>query len=108
MTDGIYDVILKSPLGLKMGTLALSFQSGILKGSLTFFGKENPIRAGIVDGNTCKFTGNIITAAGEREYKANVIISGEELHGEAVFYLRTIPVKIPMLIPMRLTGKRKA
>lgn len=107
MTDGIYDVVLKSPLGLKMGTLALSLQGGILKGSLTFFGKENPIIAGTVEGNTCVFTGNIVTAAGEREYKASVIISEGDLQGEVVFYLRTIPVKIPLLIPMRLTGKRK-
>lgn len=108
MTDGTYDVALRSPLGLKMGTLALSLQGGMLKGSFTFFGKENPITAGTVDGNTCVFSGNIVTAAGEREYKASVIISEGELHGEAVFYLHTIPVKIPLLIPMHLTGKRKA
>ena len=108
MPDGTYDVALRSPLGLKKGTLELSLKSGILQGAFSIFREKNPIRNCTVVGNTYVFSGNIATAAGERDYKATVTIIDDELRGEVVFYLRTIPVKIPLLIPMKITGKRRA
>jgi len=107
MPDGTYDVVLRSPLGLRKGTLELSLKSGVLHGAFFILRKKNPIREGTVIGNTCAFSGIIATAAGEREYEATVTIIDDEIHGEVVFYLRTIPIKIPLLIPMKITGKRR-
>lgn len=104
--DGIFDVVLRSPLGPRMGTLALRRNGEALQGSLSFFSTENAIVEGTVIGNRYLFSGTVATAAGAREYRAAVTIENDLLSGEITFYLRTIPVKIPLPVPMKLTGKR--
>ena len=106
MRNGIFDVALRSPLGPRTGTLTLLQNGDALQGVFSFFGKDNTIDEGTVNGNTYVFGGNIATAAGNRQYRATVEIINDELYGEVVFYLRTVPVKIPLIIPMKLTGKR--
>ena len=103
---GIFSVVLRSPLGPRAGTLALYQNGAVLQGKLTFFGMDNPIAEGTVSGKQYTFSGSITTAAGVREYKAIATIDNGVLNGEMVFYLRTVPVKIPLPVPMKLTGKR--
>jgi hypothetical protein len=108
MLNGIFDVSLQSPLGPKKGILVLLQNGNVIRGTFSLFGKDNMIDRGIADADSCTFHGEIVTAVGGREYKATVAVNGDELFGELVFYLRTVPVKIPLLIPMKLTGKRRA
>jgi len=104
---GSFDVVLRSPLGPRTGTLTLCQNGAALRGALAFFGTENPIAEGAVSGNRITFSGIIETAVGAREYKAEINVDHGVLSGELIFYLRTVPVKIPLPVPMKLTGKRK-
>ena len=56
---GIFNVVLRSPLGPRTGTLSLCRNGAVLRGALSFFGVENPIAEGTVNGNRYMFSGNV-------------------------------------------------
>lgn len=105
---GTFDVVLRSPLGPRWGTLTLCQNGALLTGRLSLLGTVNPITEGTVSGRRFMFSGSIATAVGMREYKAEGTVENGVLQGDIVFYLRTALVKIPLPIPMKFTGERKA
>lgn len=97
MVDGTYQVMLKTPMGVKKGELTLQDENGILTGFMTVMGKENPITPGTTDGIAFHFTGEMKTAVGKLAYDCSGSVNGEELTG-------TVKTKKGNLA---LSGKRK-
>lgn len=101
-----FDVVLHSPLGPRPGTLTL-YENGAGRSTLALLGTDNPIAESAVSGNRIAFSGSVETAVGTREYRAAATVENGTLSGEIIFYLRTAPIKIPLPVPMRLSGSQK-
>lgn len=83
MVDGSYQVMLKTPMGVKKGELILQSAEGILSGAMIVMGKENQIGSGKTDGSAFSFSGEIKTAVGKLPYECTGNVTGDELTGIA-------------------------
>lgn len=83
MIDGSYQVMLKTPMGVKKGELILQSAEGVLSGKMIVMGKENPIGPGTTDGSAFRFSGEIKTAVGKLAYECTGNVSGDALSGVA-------------------------
>lgn len=97
MVDGTYSVVLKTPMGAKKGDLVLKTEGNMLTGSMIVMGKENPIVAGTVNGDSFTFTGELKTAVGKVPFECSGSVTGDEITGTA----KTKKGNLAM------TGKRK-
>lgn len=83
MVDGTYQVMLKTPMGIKKGELVLRSADGILSGEMIVMGKENPIGPGTTDGSAFRFSGEIKTAVGKLAYDCTGSVAEDVLTGVA-------------------------
>lgn len=83
MIDGTYNVMLKTPMGVKKGELVFSTQGSELIGKLVVMGNDNPFVTGSVNGNQFAFTGEIKTAMGKVSYECTGSVDGDSLEGVA-------------------------
>lgn len=97
MVEGIYELILKTPMGAKKGELVLKVDGGSLNGSIIVKGKENPFEGGTVDGDSFTFSGELNSSVGKMAYDTHGIVDGDTLTGEAKAKKGTL----------KLNGKRK-
>ena len=59
MIDGIYNVTVKSPIGVNRGSLKLETEGETVKASLSLIGMGNLHSTGKVDGDTFTMQGNM-------------------------------------------------
>lgn len=83
MVTGTYTISLKTPLGLKKGELTLKDEGGVLTGTMSALGKEQPIEAGSCSGDAFSFSGSLKTAAGRLAYSCEGTVEGDTLAGVA-------------------------
>lgn len=97
MVSGTYNVMLKTPMGVKKGQLILSADGEVLTGSLVALGSENPIENGIANGDNFTFSGELKTAMGKTAFDCNGTVDGDAITGSVKTKKGTLA----------LTGKRQ-
>ncbi len=88
MLTGRFDIILRSPMGPRKGTLTFFNAGCSSKGVLSLFGIENPIQELILKDNLCLFWGEIITRVSKVDYAAEATIVGKDLIG--IFLVKNV------------------
>ena len=79
MIDGKYNIIMKTPMGLKKGNVTLNAEGNSISGSLEILGKINTFENGTTDGKQCTFSGNLQTAMGKIAYVVEGTVEGDTL-----------------------------
>jgi len=97
MVEGTYNVMLKTPMGVKKGELVLIPEGDVLNGKLVVMGQENPIEPGKTDGTKFSFSGELKTAVGKMSYECAGNVEGDAITGSVKTKKGTLT----------LTGKRK-
>lgn len=62
MINGCYEIMMKSPLGLKNGKLTLMSDNHSLMGQLSILGHDNPFDHGTYSGSSFSISGRMVTA----------------------------------------------
>jgi hypothetical protein len=83
MIEGKYNIIVKTPLGPKKGSIVLSVKENSLSGTIELFGKQNTFDNGTINGNQCSFSGNLQSPVGKVAYETNGTIDGDSLTANA-------------------------
>lgn len=83
MIDGIYNVMLKTPMGVKKGELIFQEDGSSLTGKLVVMGNDNHFETCSADGNNFTFTGEIKTAVGKVAYECTGKVEGDNIEGTA-------------------------
>lgn len=83
MVDGIYNIVIKTPMGAKKGELELHTEDGVLTGAMTALGKTTSIEPGKTDGKTFTFSGELSTAVGKLAYECSGEVDGDSLTATA-------------------------
>lgn len=91
MLDGTYQVLLRSPMGPRQGTLILESLDDGLGGTLEMLGFKNDFQGGSLDGEAFSITMDIHTLLGERQIKVCGRCTGEELLGTIHMSAKEIP-----------------
>ena len=83
MIDGTYNVMLKTPMGVKKGELIFSGEDSVMTGKLVVMGNDNLFETVSIDGNHFIFTGEIKTAMGKVPYECIGNVDGDNIEGIA-------------------------
>lgn len=83
MIDGTYNVMLKTPMGVKKGELIISSENSVMTGKLVVMGNDNLLETVNIDGNHFIFTGEIKTAMGKVSYQCTGSVDGDNIEGIA-------------------------
>lgn len=83
MIDGTYQVMMKTPMGVKKGELTLKSENNALTGSIYVMDRETPLLSGTTDGANFSFSGDLETAAGKLAYNCAGRVDGDVLSGMA-------------------------
>lgn len=75
-----YDVVLDSPLGQRFGTLVWTEHSGIVQGTLSLLGFENPVNGQRTE-KTLELTHRLRTAVSTLTCRTLAQLHGDELSG---------------------------
>lgn len=70
MTNCIYNISMKTLLGLKHGTIELFNRDGVITGFLNILGKHNAFKGTLDKSGVCKFSGNFVTLVQTIPYEA--------------------------------------
>ncbi len=97
MVDGTYNVMLKTPIGVKKGELVLISDGNILNGKMIVLGQENAFIPGKTDGTAFSFSGELKTAVGKMAYDCSGSVEGDAITGSVKTKKGTLTI----------TGKRK-
>ncbi|MGN1024520.1 MAG: hypothetical protein ACI4OJ_13525 [Lachnospiraceae bacterium] len=81
MVAGTYDVALKTPMGVKKGTLVLEEADGKLSGQIRVMNRENDIAEGSVKGDAFSFSGKLKTAVGVTAYTCTGTVQADTMQG---------------------------
>lgn len=84
MVDGIYDLILKTPLGVKKGVLTFVTEGETLKGLIQVKEKSNTLQNGKIDGNHFYFESQLDTPVGKLDFVAEGEVENNTLKGKCV------------------------
>jgi hypothetical protein len=87
----IYEIILKSQLGPKFGTLVLKRNKKKTLATLIFLGHEN-ILGGCIKEEELALKGKIITPLGVKDCFVAGTLAGDEIHGEITIGTRNYQV----------------
>ena len=74
-----YKISMKTPIGLKRGTLVLSWENGLLNGYISAMGYKSPFTDGKTDGNTFEFSGTLNAGFSKFKYSAKGTMTGDSL-----------------------------
>lgn len=96
MIDGFYQITLKSPMGLKEGTLDVFSEGSKLIGTFQILKNKNSFEGELLGDSEFLIRGQIITSASQVEYELKGRVTEEELKGW---------VETPKVI-MELKGRR--
>lgn len=77
--DGTYISKIKTPMGVIDGKLVLKTEGNSISGNIEAMGMKSSFNKGIVNGNTCKFSGIIKSFIGNISYEAIGTINGNEM-----------------------------
>lgn len=61
MIDGTYQIVMKTLMGRKYGTLFLYEKENVLFGHMDVLGHSNEVRGELLTDGNCRFTGELIT-----------------------------------------------
>lgn len=75
--EGTYDVTVKTPMGAIKGTVVLCQKGEELTGKFAIMGKEAAFSGGVITGNQCSFSGEMVTPVGNVPYTINGTIDGD-------------------------------
>lgn len=78
--DGIYEIIIKTPMGGMKGKVILQQNGENLNGTLEIMGMKNELSGGKVKGNQCYFKGNIQNNALNIQYEIMGELQGNNLN----------------------------
>lgn len=79
MTERLFDIVLKTPLGQRHGQLTLQAQGGTVSGRLTVLRGSEPIRGRMFPDGTLEFEGVMHSPVREHPYHAIGRLTGEAL-----------------------------
>lgn len=97
MVDGTYNVMLKTPMGVKKGQLILASDGEALTGKLIALGEENCFTNGSTSGDSFTFSGELKTAMGKVAYECAGSVDDNAISGSVKTKKGTLA----------LTGKRQ-
>lgn len=78
MVEGLYDVVMRTPLGAKKAKVELSLDGATLKAHVMLKGKEET-SIGSCEGNTFFFDGSAKTPVGLMPYEVQGSVDGEAI-----------------------------
>lgn len=70
MIDGIYEVSLKTPMGVIQGEIGLETKNGVVNASIETMGMKNTFQNGKLMENRFSFSGDLATPFGRYSYEA--------------------------------------
>ena len=97
MVNGTYEIMIKTPMGVKKGEMILKEDGEKLSGSFVIKGKENSFADGTVSGDHFTFDGELMSSVGKMVYTCEGDVTGDEVSAKAVAKKGTLTI----------TGKRK-
>jgi hypothetical protein len=78
--DGVWNIVVKSPMGDQPSTMTFKVEGGVLTGMATAGGATNPVANGKVDGDTLTWS-NTITSPFPMTLDFTGTLAGDTLNG---------------------------
>jgi len=97
MVNGTYEIMMKTPMGVKKGQMIMNEDGEMLSGAFVIKGKENPFTGGKVSGDHFSFDGELMSSVGKLAYSCEGDVKGDEVSAKAVAKKGTLTI----------SGKRK-
>lgn len=97
MVNGTYEIMMKTPIGVKKGQMILNADGEKLSGAFVIKGKENSFTDGTVSGDHFSFGGELMSSVGKMVYTCEGDVTGDEVTAKAVAKKGTLTI----------SGKRK-
>jgi hypothetical protein len=79
MLDGKYEIIMKTPMGTKKGTVILRVDGDTIRGRLDIMGNSIMLENGTVNGNSFTFRGELKIPMGKVAFLVEGSIDGDRL-----------------------------
>ena len=83
MVDGTYSVKVRTPMGVKRGTIRLESSEGRLSGAMEALGSRTEFDGGTVEGDDIRFAGSLKTPMGLLRFDFEGTADGSSLSGTA-------------------------
>ena len=83
MIDGTYNIMLKTPMGVKKGELVFVTDGTALRGAIVVKGVDNPFTSGSVNGDEFTFSGELQSSVGKLVYECSGSVDGDKLTATA-------------------------
>ena len=79
MVSGTYDIMMKTPMGVKKVEMILKEDGEKLSGAFVIKGKENSFADGTVSGDHFTFDGELMSSIGKMVYTCEGDVTGDEV-----------------------------
>ena len=79
MVSGTYEIMMKTPRGVKKGQMILNEDGEKLSGAFVIKGKDNPFTDGTVTGDHFSFGGELMSSVGKMVYTCEGDVTGDEV-----------------------------
>lgn len=84
MVSGTYEIMMKTPMGVKKGQMIMNEDGEKLSGAFVIKGKDNPFTDGTVTGDHFSFGGELMSPVGKMVYTCEGDVTGDEVTAKAV------------------------
>lgn len=90
--NGVYNIIVHTPMGAELGRLTLLVKGDKLNGILSIIGCEADFTDGKVSGNNFEFTGELHKILERYHFTAKGTVDGDKLKAEADTKFGKLPI----------------
>ena len=90
--DGLYDIIVKTPMGKQKGKLTIRTSGSSFCGELETGSGDSQFTGGVINGNQLQWEAETKTPLGSFQVSYRATIEGEKLSGEASTPMGTAPM----------------
>lgn len=84
MVSGTYEIMMKTPMGVKKGQMIMNEDGEKLSGAFVIKGKDNPFTDETVTGDHFSFGGELMSPVGKMVYTCEGDVTGDEVTAKAV------------------------